>query len=246
MIILKEQAMKTQIAAYGYSELREQYKQNMLIALAIASIIVGELAAGFRLLDLANNLPKSNEFYDHVIFLDHLPPPPSLDPSHTMIHVDAVCQNLEKGIPVPVPDGEVMPEKEFASQIDLSREADRLAAEFDKERTGKTLVDAVITDPEPSPTDFRSVEQFPQMVTKVSPEYPALAIKTGIEGFVVVQILVDTNGKVRKAHVLKSDCQIFEKAAVDAAMRTTFTPAIMNGHPVMFWMTIPFKFRLSR
>lgn len=238
--------MKTQIAAYGYSELREQYNRNMLIALAIASIIVGELAAGFRILDFVNNLPGKAPSRDHVIFIDQIPLPPMHDPSHTMIHVDAVSQNLEKGIPVPVPDAEVTNGKEFASQTDLAREADRLSAEFDKEGTGKAFVDESLIDPEPSPTVFLDVERFPQMIKKVNPEYPPLALKTGIEGNVVVQILVDANGKVRKARVEKSDCQIFENAAIDAAMRTTFIPALMNGHPVMVWMTIPFKFRLSR
>ena len=49
----------------------------------------------------------------------------------------------------------------------------------------------------------------------------------------------------RKAVVLKSSNEMFEASAVKAAMEFLFTPAIMNGHPVSVWVSVPFQFRLK-
>jgi len=44
---------------------------------------------------------------------------------------------------------------------------------------------------------------------------------------------------------LKSDAELFNQPAIDAAMKWKFTPAIMNNGPVAVWVSIPFKFRLN-
>jgi TonB family protein len=60
-----------------------------------------------------------------------------------------------------------------------------------------------------------------------------------------VKVWVDKEGKVRKAVVLKSDAEIFNQAATDAAQQWVFTPAVMQKGPVAVWVSIPFRFRLS-
>jgi protein TonB len=75
--------------------------------------------------------------------------------------------------------------------------------------------------------------------------YPEIARKAGLEGTVWVKIWVGKEGKPRKVVIQKSASDIFDQAAVDAANRFVFTPAMMQNGPVDVWVSIPFHFRLK-
>lgn len=99
---------------------------------------------------------------------------------------------------------------------------------------------------EPDPDVFVALEKEPQFVNQVKPVYPEIARKAGLEGRIVVRVLIDKDGKPKKAQVLKSSgIEAFEEAAIDAVMRSSYSPAIQNGKPVKCWMTIPIKFSLN-
>jgi protein TonB len=104
--------------------------------------------------------------------------------------------------------------------------------------------DIKIEDEGPPP-DFVPVEKEPVVVKKVQPKYPELAMRAGLEGVVWVKIWVDKEGKPREAVVMKSDAEIFNDPAKEAAMQFVFTPAYMNNGPVAVWVSIPFRFRLA-
>ena len=96
------------------------------------------------------------------------------------------------------------------------------------------------------PPDFVPVEKQPVPVKNPPPLYPEIARRAGVEGTVWVKIWVDKEGKAKKAQILKSDAELFNQAAIDAAMQWVFTPAVMNNGPVAVWVSIPFKFKLSQ
>jgi protein TonB len=95
------------------------------------------------------------------------------------------------------------------------------------------------------PADFVPVEKEPVVIKKVEPKYPELAMRAGLEGKVWVKIWVDKEGKPRQVVVLKSDAEIFNEPAVEAAKQFLFTPAYMNNGPVAVWVSVPFKFKLA-
>jgi len=101
----------------------------------------------------------------------------------------------------------------------------------------------VIEDNEPPV--FVAYEKGPTVVRKIEPKYPAMAQRVGLEGNVLLKVWVDKEGKVRKAVILKSDAEIFNQAAQDAAVQWVFTPAVMQKGPVSVWVSIPFRFRLQ-
>lgn len=103
-----------------------------------------------------------------------------------------------------------------------------------------------VPNPEGAPPDFIPVEKEPQVVKQAIPMYPALAVRAGIEGRVWVKIWVDKDGKPRRAVILKSDAEIFNQAAIDAAMRYRFSPAMLKGEPVDVWVVVPFNFKLNK
>lgn len=90
------------------------------------------------------------------------------------------------------------------------------------------------------------IEKMPEPKTKAEVIYPEEAMKAGVEGKVYVQMLVDAQGNVAEAKVLKSDAKVLEKAALDAARQWTFSPGISKEKkPVSVWVTVPFRFKLG-
>jgi protein TonB len=99
---------------------------------------------------------------------------------------------------------------------------------------------------EEDPADFVPVEKQPTPVKQVKPEYPEIARRAGVEGTVWVKILVDKEGKAKKAVIVKSDAEIFNDPAKEAALQWVFTPAMMNNGPVAVWVSVPFRFNLNK
>lgn len=93
---------------------------------------------------------------------------------------------------------------------------------------------------------FWKVEIKPQPINIPVPTYPDMARSAGIEGQSVVEALVGTDGTVSDARILKSSGNSsLDAAAVDAAMRSKFTPAKQRDKPVRVWVSIPFRFTLN-
>jgi TonB family protein len=103
--------------------------------------------------------------------------------------------------------------------------------------------DAISIAEFPSRTDPIMADVLPEVVTPAPPEYPALPREAGVEGRVVVAVLVDRTGRVHDA-VVERSVPMLDESALAAARRYRFTPALSNGHPVAVWVRIPFDFRL--
>ena len=132
-------------------------------------------------------------------------------------------------IPVEAEDDEEIPEEETIAQTILDENAP-VETEF--------LPDL------PAMGEFIAYDTEPQFIKYVVPEYPELARKAGVEGVVVVNLLVDTKGKVVKA-VPVSGPEILRDSAVKAALECLLTPALQRDKPVAVWVALPFRFRLK-
>ena len=97
---------------------------------------------------------------------------------------------------------------------------------------------------DPDMDKFIAVQKMPEIIFQAKPFYPDLAVRSNIQGRVWVKILVSREGKPKKAIVVKSDDEIFNRAAIDAAMKYVFTSALQNDKPVAVWVIVPFKFEL--
>ncbi|HTK30598.1 MAG TPA: energy transducer TonB [Candidatus Saccharimonadaceae bacterium] len=103
--------------------------------------------------------------------------------------------------------------------------------------------DAISVAEFPSRTDPIIADVLPEVVAPARPEYPSLAREAGVEGRVVVAVLVDRIGHVHDT-VVERSVPMLDASALAAARRYRFTPALANGHPVAVWVRIPFDFRL--
>ena len=119
------------------------------------------------------------------------------------------------------------------------------------ESSGAEVVPDTIIESEGEPpfieiVPYCKLEIKPKPLKNPVPNYPYEAKKRGIEGMTVVKMLVDTDGSVMDVEVLKSSGnQLLDEAALDAAKKSTFSPAEHNGKKVRVWASRPFIFRLN-
>lgn len=96
---------------------------------------------------------------------------------------------------------------------------------------------------------FVVVEEMPEIIGGTDMlyqliVYPEIARKAGMEGMVVVQVVVEPNGKPSNPTVARSAGDVLDKAAVDAVMKLTFKPGKQRGKAVRTNFAIPVRFRL--
>lgn len=75
-------------------------------------------------------------------------------------------------------------------------------------------------------------------------QYPRVAYRAGVEGIVVAQFLVDTNGTARDFEIIHDTGAGFSAEVVEAVASTVFTPARRSGVPVNTNMEIAVDFFL--
>lgn len=84
----------------------------------------------------------------------------------------------------------------------------------------------------------------PKKIKHVAPVYPEIAIQAGVQGIVIIEALIGTDGSVTDARVLRP-VALLDQAAVDAVLQWRFTPTLLNGEPVPVIMTVAVNFRLG-
>ncbi len=94
---------------------------------------------------------------------------------------------------------------------------------------------------------FFAWEEAPEVLKMVMPEYPEIARKAGVEGMVILTIIVDEQGNVIQADiVVEEPLGIFGQAAIDAVMQYKFKPARQRDKPIKVQMGHKIIFTLQR
>jgi protein TonB len=87
----------------------------------------------------------------------------------------------------------------------------------------------------------------PRRTSEVQPEYPPALRAQNVEGDVVLKVEVDATGRVGTVVVVQpSPHEAFNQAAMVAAKRSTYSPALLNGAPVANSIQFTVRFRLKR
>ncbi|HVG39319.1 MAG TPA: energy transducer TonB [Pyrinomonadaceae bacterium] len=105
--------------------------------------------------------------------------------------------------------------------------------------------------PRPQPTPVPATPKIVSLgviegkaVSKPMPAYPPIARTARVSGPVVVQIIVDTDGKVIEAKALSGHA-LLQQAAVRAAYQARFTPTLLSKQPVKVSGMITYNFVLQ-
>mgnify|MGYP000881341202 CR=1 FL=1 len=115
---------------------------------------------------------------------------------------------------------------------------------FGGEKATKKIAEKSDDSAYPDINDFVPVDQQPSIIKRAPVSYPELAKSARIEGNVYLKVLVDKDGKAKRAVVFKSDAEVFNETAIQSAMKSTYVAATNDGQPVASWMVVPYSFKL--
>ncbi|HUK30004.1 MAG TPA: energy transducer TonB [Candidatus Acidoferrum sp.] len=85
--------------------------------------------------------------------------------------------------------------------------------------------------PVANPVAVSEGAELAQLIRRVEPVYPVMAIRSHIEGTVQMRAIIGRDGSVREMRVVSGNA-ILAYAAQEAVKQWRFRPTILNGQPV--------------
>lgn len=97
----------------------------------------------------------------------------------------------------------------------------------------------------PGEFSINELDEVPRPKRQVAPVYPYNMRAAGLVGRVTIEFVVNYEGRVVAAQVVRSNNPYFERPALDAVMKWTFTPGKKAGRPVNTRCQIDIPFMLD-
>ncbi|MCB0717276.1 MAG: energy transducer TonB [Bacteroidetes bacterium] len=144
-------------------------------------------------------------------------------------------------VPVEVPNDEILENDEL--DLDASLDIDEPIADLPPPPPAEE-------PEEPEPAFFVVVEDPPELIGGMEAlhkkiNYPPIAKKAGVEGRVTVQFIVNEQGNVQDAVVLRGIGAGCDEEALRAITSMKFKPGKQRGKPVKVKMSLPVMFKLK-
>ena len=169
--------------------------------------------------------------------------PPSISkPSAPQVNLATQVAPPSIGVPEPVPDF-MAQNTTIATQEEMSEALSPISMDDMGPNSGDSLVVDLEADGNPSPDEFVAVEEMPVLIQIPAPVYPEMARSAEVEATVLIRALVGKDGKVADAIVTEGH-PMLNDAAIAAAKKATFKPALQQHRPVAVWVQIPMRFSL--
>ena len=113
------------------------------------------------------------------------------------------------------------------------------------------LIDAPPPPPPPPPAPAAPQQPVriggqisaPELLQRVEPVYPEIAVIAKVTGTVILEAVVATDGTVESVKVLRP-VKFLEQAAIDAVRQWRYKPLILNGVPTPFVLTVTLTFSI--
>ncbi|MEJ2050869.1 MAG: TonB family protein, partial [Calditrichota bacterium] len=84
-----------------------------------------------------------------------------------------------------------------------------------------------------------------EYVRRVQPTYPEMYSKIGKEGAVLMEVIVNKQGRIDDYRIIQSDGDLFSAAAVKALNKYVYKPGTIKGEPVKFKVIERFRFKIN-
>jgi protein TonB len=107
------------------------------------------------------------------------------------------------------------------------------------------IVGGIEAAPAPPPRIVRvgGVVREPRKIKDVPPVYPELAKRARIQGVVILECVINPQGRVENVKVLRGLATL-DEPAVEAVRQWTYTPTLVDGVPTSVVMTVTVNFLL--
>ncbi|MEW6412255.1 MAG: energy transducer TonB [Candidatus Zixiibacteriota bacterium] len=233
---------------YGAFELKARYQPNLIKAMLLTITTVGVILLAALLIENLKGEPQilpDDKKEDRIIIITDIKQEPLIIRSRDMNEQFERSMEARGTIPKPIVDSLVAdPDAMIASRIEKQYMVD--ATGFDGIPEGTNIIVVETEDVIPPATEFHPTDTPAEMIFSVKPIYPRLAKLSGLEGVVSVQAYVGIDGNVIKAQVgVSSGSDVLDEAAVEAAYKNKFKPAVFDGQPVAVWVTYQVRFTLD-
>lgn len=237
------------LSRYGALELKRAYRRNLGIGIATAVFLQLAVIGGMMIMGCGQTTPLESQL--PPVSIDSLPPQSIEIDFDDDIEVFRPPKRSEytSGPIVAVADSQVQ-----ESDIDVPTldELDRmirfnLINSIDEIGNRPIEITNPLSDNIPGPDTFIPFEEAPVIIENARPEYPRIAQQAGLTGEVWINVLIGKDGTVRNVRILKSSTTDvgFEEAAMQAAYKTLWKPAISNGQPIAEWTSYKVIFALK-
>ncbi len=91
-----------------------------------------------------------------------------------------------------------------------------------------------------------TVDEVPRATYRPPLQYPDYARKRGINGQVLLNLLVNATGEVEEVKLLRSEPEgLFDQVAMASVREWSFDPAMYKGSPVKVWVKQKITFNLN-
>jgi len=112
-------------------------------------------------------------------------------------------------------------------------------------QTATPVAEPATTAPAPVPAVIEPPRFDADYLENPAPVYPALAIRSGEHGHVLLRVLVNPDGSAAHVEVRQSSgYRRLDKAARDTVQRWRFVPARQGDKGVAAWVLVPISFSL--
>jgi TonB family protein len=91
----------------------------------------------------------------------------------------------------------------------------------------------------------KEVDVKAEVTAKPEPRYTREARRLGVQGLVVLKVLLLPDGKIDRIRVIRRVPYGLTENAILAACEIKFKPAMKGGQPVAQWATLEYGFRLA-
>ena len=145
-------------------------------------------------------------------------------------------------VPVEVPNDEIIDDEDL--DLDASLDIEEPLANLPPPPPPEE------EEEEPEPEIFVVVEEMPELIGGLGEiqrkiRYPEIARKAGVEGRVILQFIVNENGNVTEAAVVRGIGAGCDEEALRVVREAKFKPGKQRGKAVKVKMSLPITFKLK-
>ncbi len=208
------------------ADLKRRYRKVLGLSFVISAAVHAGIAVLFPTLDIQATPSKPDQI---VIQIEDLPetrqisrPPP---PPRPAVPIETESEDVPDDVTIETTDLEL---EDVPVDLPPPPPAGSEEAPFEEEEI----------------LEVWKVEQKPRLLRRALPVYPQFALRAGLQGSVMLKVLLGKDGKAESIRMLKGE-EIFRKSAEDAVRKFLFEPARQSDRPVKVWLVIPIHFKLE-
>ena len=92
----------------------------------------------------------------------------------------------------------------------------------------------------------KEVDVRAEITARPEPKYTDEARRIGVQGIVILKVLLSADGKIERIRVLRRLPYGLTESAIRAACEIKFNPALINGQKVSQWVNVEYGFSLAK